>query len=989
MDRSRVVRVRRHPPTGDGPPFRFGSGYVLREGQVLTAAHVLIAADKNLGEDDIDTVRVGDRCAVATWDVLKAAETDDAIVWVDAAVLAVDPKSDVAVIAVEQVGVGLPPVRFGRLDTDAVVKWEAIGFPAAGITERGRQPERARGEVDSVTMEFDERLGTTLNSRELRDVAGISGWSGLSGAAIFVDSHLIGVVVKDPPSAEESLEGVRITKALKHVDVGHALEGLVVEPVVAIDTTTADEAEVTRVVGDRVSGAVTKWQDRNELRQWLRDMLLNGQRITSIIGRPGIGKSAVVAKVLADFEQPDPARSPTEDLDGLVYLSTRTGVAALTPAHVYESVAALAGPEEAERLALKWDNLKLEAFSSLWNAMRRRRVVVVLDHLDDVQNQETLELTDPGLVALLQSVALAPDAPRVVTTSRQRLALPPELLANVQIRELADGLGPGDGVALLRSFPDANGTIGVESDERLAQVVSLVDGVPHGLELVASNANSDRSFIGKLLTSTEAPDTILEKLVSQNYGNLDDPGRHVVGLLAMARVPLPEPEVPTLLAGLVEASVAADTLGRLIDARTVGFEPKPAPEPGLVRLHPLDADFVRTSLIRDDEALQICLDTKLADWYQSLRTRPSSWRSITDAAPNVREFDHRWRAAREPHEYSEAVAPLAEAAIQIARKGEARRLFAAIKAVEGKVTEPVGLLRVEQCRMWAEFFGGSLERAEAAARKTVELAKTEATPSVAAEMQLRLAEVLRHRGNAAEAATLLQDLLHTGDDSMDRSTKFYALFELGLSSCYLGNWDAAEAAADQLGSLVAPDDEATLKALEYDVRSLARLGARDCDGAISAATVGIAIYAESASQDNAGYLQNVRGLARMYQNDLDAAEREFKDGTLVATQYGQARLEGLCAINLAWCSMSKTNWSEALALASHAAECLTLVSAKEQTIAAQLVSALKDERREPAPLLEMLNAAALGSRENADLYSPSEDLIGQLAPQLAARQGIT
>src|SRR5206468_6127528 len=135
---------------------------------------------------------------------------------------------------------------------------------------------------------------------------------------------------------------------------------------------------------------------------------------------------------------------------------------------------------------------------------------------------------------------------------------------------------------------------------------------------------------------------------------------------------------------------------RLIDARVVSYEEDP--EPGRVWLHPLDADHVRKSLIHDDAAAQIRLDMKLADWYQSSRTPPASWRSIADVAPNVREFEHRWRAAREPAEYTAALVPLAEAAIQIARKGEGWRLFAAIRTVEGKVTEPAGLLYVEECR---------------------------------------------------------------------------------------------------------------------------------------------------------------------------------------------------------------------------------------------------------------------------------------------------
>src|SRR4051794_9650977 len=145
MDPSRVVRIRRPPPTGDGPPYRWGSGYLVREGQVLTAAHVLIAADPHIAEDATDTVRIGDRCWVALWDALQAAQTDDDIRWLEAAVTAVDPTSDVAVIAVDGAGEGLPPVRLGVLEGDGDASWAAVGFPKAGLSAHGREPERARG----------------------------------------------------------------------------------------------------------------------------------------------------------------------------------------------------------------------------------------------------------------------------------------------------------------------------------------------------------------------------------------------------------------------------------------------------------------------------------------------------------------------------------------------------------------------------------------------------------------------------------------------------------------------------------------------------------------------------------------------------------------------------------------------------------------------------------------------------------------------------
>ena len=164
--------------------------------------------------------------------------------------------------------------------------------------------------------------------------------------------------------------------------------------------------------------------------------------------------------------------------------------------------------------------------------------------------------------------------------------------------------------------------------------------------------------------------------------------------------------------------------------------------------------------------------------------------------------------------------------------------------------------------------GGVLRRVaralEQAARQTLDLATKAESPSLAAEMQLRLGEVLRHRGNSAEAIPILRNLVANDDDRLVRDTRIFALFELGLCLCYLGDWDGADATADQLAAEVRPDDDATLRALEFDVRSLARLGAHDCDGAISAATEGMAVYADSASQDNAAYLQNVRGSAPLF-----------------------------------------------------------------------------------------------------------------------------
>ena len=91
-----------------------------------------------------------------------------------------------------------------------------------------------------------------------------------------------------------------------------------------------------RVVGERVSAAVDVFRDRVEFRARLRGLVLAREKpIICVTGRSGIGKSGLVARVLADFEE---AANMTQDqVGGLAYLSTRTGVGVLDLARIFHA----------------------------------------------------------------------------------------------------------------------------------------------------------------------------------------------------------------------------------------------------------------------------------------------------------------------------------------------------------------------------------------------------------------------------------------------------------------------------------------------------------------------------------------------------------------------------------------------------------------------------------------------------------------------------
>ena len=229
MDESLVVRLRT-PPGGGGPPFRFGSGYLIGLGQVLTAGHTL----RPPGDETCVPV-TGDRCQVLPWG------GDPQLGWLPGEVERCEVELDLAIVSVPELAGGVEPVRWGRLGGSEPVPWKAIGFPVAGLDDSGRQPETAWGEVAPTTEEFAGLLGLVIGSRAARPTpGGSSGWAGLSGAAVFSHDRLVGVVIEDPPEFAGSLTARRIDCLADHALLYEAAGSPVIE---AVSAESADDSE--------------------------------------------------------------------------------------------------------------------------------------------------------------------------------------------------------------------------------------------------------------------------------------------------------------------------------------------------------------------------------------------------------------------------------------------------------------------------------------------------------------------------------------------------------------------------------------------------------------------------------------------------------------------------------------------------------------------------------------------------------------------------
>jgi Trypsin-like peptidase domain len=171
--------------------YNLGSGYLIADRLVLTAAHVLEQATGAIPQEGegVEVARIGGDWQQAT------------VAWVDALL-------DVAVLACP----GLTAsggVRWGRLAGAEPLDWSAVGFPAASADEHaGRQAEHAFGRVSPISDRAAGRLALTVESREAS--RGSSPWAGLSGAAVFCGDHLVGIVTADPWAYARSLVGRRV-----------------------------------------------------------------------------------------------------------------------------------------------------------------------------------------------------------------------------------------------------------------------------------------------------------------------------------------------------------------------------------------------------------------------------------------------------------------------------------------------------------------------------------------------------------------------------------------------------------------------------------------------------------------------------------------------------------------------------------------------------------------------------------------------------------
>ena len=407
----------------------------------------------------------------------------------------------------------------------------------------------------------------------------------------------------------------------------------------------------TKFINHPPAIAPTYFQDRHVETNLIGDFLHNdAQCLMTIVGRAGIGKTAMVCRLLKSLEGGQlPDNGKEMHIDGIVYLSM-TGTRQVTVPNLYADLSSLLPDDVARRLDEIYRDPKTSTelkMQALLEAFPSGKVILLLDNFETLIDPVTLNIIsgelDEGLTALLN---LPPHAVKVILTTRiaprDMVLIHPERQFRL---DLDRGLESPYAENILREM-DTSGTLGLKNApaELLNEARERTRGNPRALEALYAILSADRdTSLPEILNDRELlPENVVEVLVGEAFNRLDATSRMVMQGVAIYGRPVTPSAVDYLLKPHLPGVDSAPILSRLVNMQFV------RKEGGRYYMHPVDREYALSRVPGCEESdrdgpvfTQISLLHRGADYFKEARMPRESWKTIYDLSAQLAEFDLR------------------------------------------------------------------------------------------------------------------------------------------------------------------------------------------------------------------------------------------------------------------------------------------------------------------------------------------------------------
>ncbi len=297
------------------------------------------------------------------------------------------------------------------------------------------------------------------------------------------------------------------------------------------------------------SDMVERFRDRAAQQAEIVNALVEGSPLVSVYGRGGIGKTALVCKVLGDLQ-----RDQAGAWSGMVYLGagsqSSTGIS--LERIVLDLMKTLPAPAR-ESVDAAWRDPKTtphQKAAALLDGLigTGGRYVLLLDNLETLQNTETHRITDPDLIAFFETLFERGGASdrglRVLATSREEINFGDIQRVREHIVPLEDGLPTEDAIQLLIDL-DRDGRAGIKAQAadptvraKLTTIADRTHGFPRALEAVVALLRAPRMTLDNVLNDPALVSGRVRALIEEAIRRLDVDSLRVMEALAVYGRPL-------------------------------------------------------------------------------------------------------------------------------------------------------------------------------------------------------------------------------------------------------------------------------------------------------------------------------------------------------------------------------------------------------------------------------------------------------------------
>lgn len=411
----------------------------------------------------------------------------------------------------------------------------------------------------------------------------------------------------------------------------------------------------TKFVNPPPMVAPQHFQDRHVETELIGEFLKDEScRLMIIVGRGGVGKTAMVCRLLKALERGQlPDDLGPLILDGIVYLS-QIGSHHVNVPNIFADLCRLLPVDSATRLSAIYRDAQKPTRDKLFTLLEQfqdKPIVVLLDNLEHLLDPEKRQLMDADLQEALVATLEAPhhQVKFLITTRLTPQDLP--LVQPQRQRSLAldEGLQSPFAEHILRAL-DADGAVGLKaaSDTVLNDVRIRTRGFPRALEAFYGVLAADRSTTLSDLLAQAAhtlPENVVETLVGEAFSRLDSNAQKVMQALAVYARPVPPVAVDYLLQPYWASTDSAPVLNRLVNMHFV------RKEQGRYYLHPVDLAYALGRTFEgtpaDREAKptpfnQFAMRNRAAEFFRQTQLPRSEWKSLADLEPQLAEFEMRY-----------------------------------------------------------------------------------------------------------------------------------------------------------------------------------------------------------------------------------------------------------------------------------------------------------------------------------------------------------